>query len=204
MTRFSFIVYGDTRGRQDGVALQYEHSLVVDSAIAEIKRLHDTPYPARFVLQSGDAVVNGRDAHQWNTSFIPLINRLTSEGGVRRNGVLVIRGFAEVGSPFPIFGDGMKSQFFLSPRTGVINLNSDTSSQDDPTVPSRSISGPENRWAACITPWRIVAFSVVHCGFAETRATTRRFMFGVSWRDRPASILLLVFQDSPSAFRFPT
>lgn len=82
VTRFSFAVYGDTRGRQDGVALQYEHSLVVDSMIAEIKRLHDTQYPVRFVLQSGDAVVNGADPLQWNTSFIPLINRLTAEAGV--------------------------------------------------------------------------------------------------------------------------
>jgi hypothetical protein len=72
VTRFSFIVYGDSRGRQDGVALQYEHSLVVNSMIAEIKRLHGTQYPVGFVLQSGDAVVNGLDAHQWNTSFIPL------------------------------------------------------------------------------------------------------------------------------------
>lgn len=64
------------------MALQYEHSLVVESMIAEIKRLHDTQYPVRFVLQSGDAVVNGGDAHQWNTSFVPLIDRLTTEGGV--------------------------------------------------------------------------------------------------------------------------
>jgi Calcineurin-like phosphoesterase len=82
VTRFSFLVYGDTRGRKDGVALQYEHSLVVDSMIAEIKRLRDTQYPVRFVLQSGDAVVNGADARQWNTSFVPLINRLTADGGV--------------------------------------------------------------------------------------------------------------------------
>ena len=82
VTRFSFLVYGDTRGRQDGTALQYEHSLVVSSMLAEIKRLHDTQYPVRFVLQSGDAVVNGGDAHQWNSSFNPLINRLTVEGGV--------------------------------------------------------------------------------------------------------------------------
>jgi hypothetical protein len=82
VTRFSFAVYGDSRGRQDGVALQREHSLVVDAMIAEIKRLQDTRYPVRFVLQSGDAVVNGGDAHQWNTSFIPLINRLTAEAGV--------------------------------------------------------------------------------------------------------------------------
>ena len=82
VTRFSFAVYGDTRGRQDGVALQREHSLVVDAMIAEIKRLRETRYPVRFVLQSGDAVVDGSDAHQWNTSFIPLINRLTAEAGV--------------------------------------------------------------------------------------------------------------------------
>jgi hypothetical protein len=82
VTRFSFVVYGDTRGRQDGVAIQREHSLVVDSMIAEIKRLHDTQYPVQFVLQSGDGVVNGADARQWNTSFVPLIDRLTAEGGI--------------------------------------------------------------------------------------------------------------------------
>jgi 3',5'-cyclic AMP phosphodiesterase CpdA len=36
----------------------------------------------RFILQSGDAVVNGRDPKQWNASFVDLINRLTTEGGV--------------------------------------------------------------------------------------------------------------------------
>jgi 3',5'-cyclic AMP phosphodiesterase CpdA len=82
VTRFSFAVYGDTRGRRDGVAIQYEHSLIVDSILAQIKGRQGTPYPVRFVLQSGDAVVNGRDAHQWNVSFVPLINRLTTEGGV--------------------------------------------------------------------------------------------------------------------------
>jgi hypothetical protein len=80
--RFSFIVYGDTRGRRDGVAIQYEHSLIVDSMLEQVKKLQATEYPVRFVLQSGDAVVNGRDAHQWNVSFVPLINRLTTEGGV--------------------------------------------------------------------------------------------------------------------------
>ena len=82
VARFSFIVYGDTRGRRDGVAIQYEHSLVVESMLAQIKRLQSTSYPVRFVLQSGDAVVNGRDPKQWNVSFVPLINRLTTEGGV--------------------------------------------------------------------------------------------------------------------------
>src|SRR5919108_5233073 len=31
--RFSFIVYGDTRGRRDGVEVQYEHSLIVDDML---------------------------------------------------------------------------------------------------------------------------------------------------------------------------
>ena len=81
-TRFSFVVYGDTRGRRDGVQEQYEHSLIVDSMIATIKRLAGSPLPVRFVLQTGDAVVNGGDARQWNKSFIDLINRITTEGGV--------------------------------------------------------------------------------------------------------------------------
>jgi 3',5'-cyclic AMP phosphodiesterase CpdA len=38
--------------------------------------------PVRFVLQTGDAVVDGRDPKQWNKSFIDLINRLTTDGGV--------------------------------------------------------------------------------------------------------------------------
>ena len=82
VTRFSFIVYGDTRGRRDGVEVQYEHSLVVDSMLAAIKRLEKTDNPVRFILQSGDAVVDGRDPRQWNASFVDLINRLTVEGGV--------------------------------------------------------------------------------------------------------------------------
>ena len=82
VTRFSFIAYGDTRGRRDGVAIQYEHSLIVDSMLAQIKRLQGTEYPVRFVIQSGDAVVHGQNAKEWNVSFIPLINRLTTEGGV--------------------------------------------------------------------------------------------------------------------------
>jgi calcineurin-like phosphoesterase family protein len=82
MTRFSFIVYGDTRGRRDGVQEQYEHSLIVDSMVATIKRLDGSPLPVRFVLQTGDAVVNGGNARQWNKSFIDLINRITTDGGV--------------------------------------------------------------------------------------------------------------------------
>ena len=82
VTKYSFIAYGDTRGRRDGVAIQYEHSLIVDSMLAQIKKLQTTDYPVRFVLQSGDAVVHGQIAKEWNVSFVPLINRLTTEGGV--------------------------------------------------------------------------------------------------------------------------
>ena len=77
VTKFSFFVYGDTRGRRDGIEVQYEHSLIVDSMLARIRQLSTTPYPVRFVIQSGDAVLNGRDPKQWNVSFTPLIDRLT-------------------------------------------------------------------------------------------------------------------------------
>lgn len=82
VNRFSFIAYGDTRGRRDGVSEQYEHSLIVESMLRTIAAMEAGPDPVRFVLQSGDAVVNGRDPRQWNVSFIGLINRLTTEGGV--------------------------------------------------------------------------------------------------------------------------
>ena len=82
ITKFSFVVYGDTRGRRDGTEVQYEHSLIVDAVLAQIRRLATTDYPVKFVLQSGDAVQDGREVKQWNVSFVPLINRLTTEGGV--------------------------------------------------------------------------------------------------------------------------
>ena len=82
VTRFSFLVYGDTRGRRDGQDLQYEHSLVVQSMLRTAARLREGPDPVRFVLQSGDAVVDGGDPAQWNVSFVGLINRLTQEAGV--------------------------------------------------------------------------------------------------------------------------
>lgn len=82
ITKFSFVVYGDTRGRRDGTEVQYEHSLIVDAVLAQIRRLATTDYPVKFVLQSGDAVQDGREVRQWNVSFVPLINRLTTEGDV--------------------------------------------------------------------------------------------------------------------------
>lgn len=82
VTRFSFIAYGDTRGRRDGTEVQYEHRMVVDAMIRAIAAADSGPSPIRFVLQSGDAVVNGRVAAQWNESFVGLINRITADAGV--------------------------------------------------------------------------------------------------------------------------
>ncbi|MBS1811576.1 MAG: metallophosphoesterase [Acidobacteria bacterium] len=81
-TKFTFFVYGDTRGRRDGYELQYEHSLVINSMVAQIKKLEKTDYPARFVIQTGDGVANGAMGKQWNLSYIDLINKLTQDGGV--------------------------------------------------------------------------------------------------------------------------
>jgi hypothetical protein len=82
ITRFSFIAYGDTRGRHDGVEVQAEHALVIESMLLSIKQAKDGPDAIRFVLQSGDAVVNGAFGSQLNVSYIPLINRLTQQAGV--------------------------------------------------------------------------------------------------------------------------
>ena len=82
VTKFTFIAYGDTRGRHDGQQLQAEHQLVIESMLARIKALAAAGDPVRFVLQSGDAVRVGTLAAGWNVSYIPLINRLTMEAGV--------------------------------------------------------------------------------------------------------------------------
>ncbi len=79
VTKFSFIMYGDTRGRHDGEVLQPEHRMVVESMLATIKAAA-TADPIRFVVQSGDAVQNGAFAKQWSVSYLPLIDRLTQEG----------------------------------------------------------------------------------------------------------------------------
>jgi hypothetical protein len=82
ITKFSFIAYGDTRGRHDGTELQAEHTLVVEAMLRTIKAASTGGDPIKFVLQSGDAVVNGRDAKALTVSYVPIINRLTTEAGV--------------------------------------------------------------------------------------------------------------------------
>src|SRR6185503_18352991 len=66
ISQFSFIVYGDTRSRHDGIFIQPDHLMVVEGALDAITRLKTTPYPVRFALFSGDAVVDGRNVLQWN------------------------------------------------------------------------------------------------------------------------------------------
>lgn len=82
ITRFSFLAYGDTRGRLDGQALQYDHGIVVASMLRTIATRATSGDPVRFVVSSGDAVVDGRSAQQWNVSFIDVVARLTTEGNV--------------------------------------------------------------------------------------------------------------------------
>ena len=93
VTRFSFIAYGDTRSAAptpgaatqplgDGEVVHPIHSQIVDAMITRIKTLADTPFPVRFVIQSGDAVLRGANGAQWNVSFTPIIERLIRDGGV--------------------------------------------------------------------------------------------------------------------------
>lgn len=82
VARFSFLVYGDTRGRHDGVSIQPDHLMVVEGMLGAIKRLQSSAYPVRLVLLSGDGVVNGRDVAQWNKSFVDVASRLIRDGNV--------------------------------------------------------------------------------------------------------------------------
>lgn len=88
VTRFAFIAYGDTRSGSeagvpgDGEIQHPQHSALVDSMLAKIKDAAATPFPIRFVVQSGDAVLRGQNGAMWNVSFSPIIERLTRIGNV--------------------------------------------------------------------------------------------------------------------------
>ena len=60
----------------DGDVVHPEHSKVVDRMIATAG-VESTPFPVRFVLQSGDAVLRGQNGAMFNVSFTPIIERLT-------------------------------------------------------------------------------------------------------------------------------
>lgn len=84
VTRFSFIAYGDTRSGNaipgDGDVVHPIHSQIVEKMIATARARAATRFPVRFVIQSGDAVLRGVNAAQWNVSFIPVIEKLTRRG----------------------------------------------------------------------------------------------------------------------------
>ena len=88
VTRFKFIAYGDTRSSGapdvpgDGQILHPEHSRLVDRMIARINGARSTPFPIRFVLQSGDAVLRGQNGAMWNVSFTPIIEKLTQGANI--------------------------------------------------------------------------------------------------------------------------
>ena len=83
VTRFSFFAYGDTRSSGvpdvpgDGDVVHPEHTKIVDRMLARAGELASTPFPVRFVLQSGDAVLRGISGAMWNVSFTPIVERLT-------------------------------------------------------------------------------------------------------------------------------
>ena len=82
VTKFSFFAYGDSRGTAatDGYVLNAGHSRLMDVMISKVEERATTPFPARFVVQSGDAAVRGANAEQWDVSFSPIIERLTRRG----------------------------------------------------------------------------------------------------------------------------
>jgi hypothetical protein len=83
VTTFSFIAYGDTRSGSepnvpgDGQIIQADHNRLVDLMLAKAEALASTPYPIRFIVQSGDAVLRGQNGAMWNVSFAPIIDRLS-------------------------------------------------------------------------------------------------------------------------------
>ena len=88
VTRFSFAVYGDSRsGNQpdvpgDGQVLNAEHNRLMDVLVPRIQTLASTPFPMRFVLHTGDAVLRGANPTMWNVSFTPILDRLTRRAGL--------------------------------------------------------------------------------------------------------------------------
>jgi 3',5'-cyclic AMP phosphodiesterase CpdA len=77
--RFSFIVYGDTRAPSaaENAAPYPAHERVMDTILAAVKARARTRFPVRFVLQTGDAVIQGASGRMWNNSFTPTLERLT-------------------------------------------------------------------------------------------------------------------------------
>jgi len=80
--RFSFIAYGDTRTAVNAAVPEIEHAEVVDAMLVKIKALASTPFPVRFVLQSGDAAYTATQGEQLNVGFSPVIEKITREANL--------------------------------------------------------------------------------------------------------------------------
>ena len=59
-----------------GPETEPDHAAVVDALVAKVKLLAGTPYPVRFVAQSGDATWRGADGERWE-QFTPIAERIT-------------------------------------------------------------------------------------------------------------------------------
>ena len=70
------------RGREDGVDVEFEHSLVAQEMLDTIQHRAHSSDPIRFILSNGDAVLDGRVTRQWTVSWIPIVERLTKESGL--------------------------------------------------------------------------------------------------------------------------
>ena len=82
INRFSFITYGDTRGRHDGTEIQAEHAAGrrIDDRHDQTIREHAGCDQVRRAERRRRA--EREHAAQLSVSYVPLINRLTQEGGV--------------------------------------------------------------------------------------------------------------------------
>lgn len=83
-TRFSFIIYGDTRS---GAAVENEspyppHEQLIGTMLGAVTARAHSRFPVRFVLQTGDAVFRGASGSMWNDSYAPSIERLTRGAGL--------------------------------------------------------------------------------------------------------------------------
>jgi hypothetical protein len=78
ITKYSFIAYGDTRGEFDGTLINSAHLSVVQSMLRNIRLRAGTDSAIKFVVQSGDAVVDGRQAKMLNVSYVPVIEQITT------------------------------------------------------------------------------------------------------------------------------
>lgn len=82
ITKFSFIAYGDTRGEFDGTLINSAHYSVINTMLRTIAQRANTDSAIKFVVQSGDAVADGRQGKMLNVSYVPVVERLTVEANI--------------------------------------------------------------------------------------------------------------------------